>query len=437
MKEFEDRLLVAENFQAQMAPIFRLLTNIWWSRCWVYQELIVARAALLCWPGYQIDSKDFFKLAHVVQVMTSLLADDVAFRRRFHWSFKPDWPSLFDLQKLLKGNAPFKMAKLRQQWQISNTENSAMPLRPLLAISRSLRATDGRDRVYAFLGLSPHYHIVPNYSADFTEGECFREATLAIIKQDKNLDVVCDGMGNAHKLTSLPSWVPDFSSKITRRYRWRHTIRPPPCAGGLGIEPEMETQIDNRRLRIRAIKLGQLDEASIQGPTVFPDKIFQDFKRTGFGQEPYSDRGELIIDAIHEIIQLCQYHEDEKRSMWTHSASWKPVTAFENGEPIEEPALPLFVVQDPGQQRGAKLMGRAPLDSKGGDSIFIAPGSSVPWVLRRINEAGAHNLNTDDYTPGVEAYRLVGDAYVHGFMHGRAIQGLVRGTLMAEWIDLY
>ena len=45
-----------------------------------------------------------------------------------------------------------------------------------------------------------------------------------------------------------------------------------------------------------------------------------------------------------------------------------------------------------------------------GDQIWLLRGANVPFILRR---AGNGNGN----------YRLIGEAYVHGIMHGEAMEG--------------
>jgi hypothetical protein len=50
-----------------------------------------------------------------------------------------------------------------------------------------------------------------------------------------------------------------------------------------------------------------------------------------------------------------------------------------------------------------KLIGVAPLDSRLGDEVWILAGASTPFVLRPLDSG--HR-------------RLIGDAYIHGMMHG-------------------
>lgn len=51
----------------------------------------------------------------------------------------------------------------------------------------------------------------------------------------------------------------------------------------------------------------------------------------------------------------------------------------------------------------------APMSAEAGDEIWILGGSTVPVVLRRVSEG---------------RYRLVGQGYMYGVMHGEAVVGV-------------
>ena len=63
------------------------------------------------------------------------------------------------------------------------------------------------------------------------------------------------------------------------------------------------------------------------------------------------------------------------------------------------------------------FMALVPLGTRERDEICIFPGSRTPYILRR--DSGGNGIHGD------QCYRLVGEAYVHGFMDGEA---LVSGT---------
>jgi hypothetical protein len=53
-------------------------------------------------------------------------------------------------------------------------------------------------------------------------------------------------------------------------------------------------------------------------------------------------------------------------------------------------------------------LGLGPVSSDIGDELWILRGARMPFVLRRRDD---------------RQYQLIGEAYVHGIMHGEAVQG--------------
>ncbi|KAI6497556.1 hypothetical protein MCOR11_004314 [Pyricularia oryzae] len=85
--------------------------------------------------------------------------------------------------------------------------------------------------------------------------------------------------------------------------------------------------------------------------------------------------------------------------------------------------------------------GLADLITKPGDVCAVVRGSRVPFALRPgqgewSGIQGKKKAN-EPKRSAVRRVRLVGEAYVHGFMRGRAIDLLNKGDLMEEAIDIW
>ncbi len=52
-------------------------------------------------------------------------------------------------------------------------------------------------------------------------------------------------------------------------------------------------------------------------------------------------------------------------------------------------------------------LGMAPRSAQVGDQVWILPGTSVPFILQPLNNGN---------------FQLVGEAYVHGIVHGEAVE---------------
>ncbi|KAH8674195.1 heterokaryon incompatibility protein-domain-containing protein [Xylariales sp. PMI_506] len=93
---------------------------------------------------------------------------------------------------------------------------SSADLRTLLRHSRCFRATDARDKVYAFAGLARReYKFAPSYALENTAVHVHHDAARRILKYDGDLTYLLEqafaGRGELGFL--LPSWVPDWNSR--------------------------------------------------------------------------------------------------------------------------------------------------------------------------------------------------------------------------------
>jgi hypothetical protein len=68
-----------------------------------------------------------------------------------------------------------------------------------------------------------------------------------------------------------------------------------------------------------------------------------------------------------------------------------------------------------------KFLGVVPVSALEGDQIWVLRGSRVPFVLRLLANGN---------------YKLIGEAYVHGFMRGELFTGAYRSHDSATVITL-
>ena len=94
----------------------------------------------------------------------------------------------------------------------------------------------------------------------------------------------------------------------------------------------------------------------------------------------------------------------------------------------------LFVTGD------KQYLGLGAMSMEVGDEVWVMKGSKVPFLLRKIGEEEDDEQGTDtsvDNKKGKEKartrrtyYKYIGDLYVHGIMHGEAVDDAV------EWDDV-
>jgi hypothetical protein len=92
---------------------------------------------------------------------------------------------------------------------------------------------------------------------------------------------------------------------------------------------------------------------------------------------------------------------------YTPSVSTEALNPFGLAYNFSYPETRLFVTK-------RKYIGVGPLSIREGDSVFLLPSANVPFILSQEKK----HVNTEDQ---LRRFSLVGEAYVHGIMHGEAL----------------
>jgi hypothetical protein len=191
VKETNEFVLLGKLSHPQYNAFIQLLKRPWWTRSWIVQELYLARRATLICGSSNIEW-DTFSVAALLIIGTE--------------------DSVGSVDNLL--NAGYA-ASLVRIVAILRHSKKTLDLLDLLWEFRSLKASDERDKVFAFLGLLPssdpaHQHIRPQYEADFVR--CYTKTAQACLRLRGNLDcLTTERFPSSSSTASLPSWVPDWS----------------------------------------------------------------------------------------------------------------------------------------------------------------------------------------------------------------------------------
>lgn len=172
----------------EYSALVHLLRRPYFSRSWITQEIYVARDITIQWG----------KTCMSVEKFAAMLR--VAFSSKLY----------------LQDHNPYGYDLIQQVASKHTRTPSTLspdPLEELLA-RRSLKATDPRDKVYAFLGLLNHTNntpldLIPNYELSVTE--CYCATAKAILRYKRNLDCLYVERPST-SIGELPTWVPDWSS---------------------------------------------------------------------------------------------------------------------------------------------------------------------------------------------------------------------------------
>jgi hypothetical protein len=175
-----------------------LFKRPWWERVWIRQEIALHRVVKV-WCG----SKTFnmgilppalFMLAHISSLgfANTTSHSDSDQEVSLPWDYHP---------KML--------AELRK---MAGNGSSWVGLAQLLRLTRSCKATDGRDTVFSVLGLAnPELHqLFPDYRQDLKD--VLFSTVKAVLGLEHGIDIlgVCQ---NSERKLGLPSWVPLLTEK--------------------------------------------------------------------------------------------------------------------------------------------------------------------------------------------------------------------------------
>lgn len=239
----------------------KLINLPWWTRVWVFQEIVAAKEAILvCGKAWL--PLDIFQDAarNLLDVWTEKM--ETRFRdktlhpqaRRFvqRGNYHVRWSSW--CEDLASKD------RLRKRLQ----QGEAISLLEILSSQRGPfhGASDPRDRVFALTGLSSeHQELQRAYNTDYTQSieEIYATFARSFIQVSGNMNMLSASRTRAWDSGStLPSWVPDWRVG----YGWEDLRRISDCqlfdAGG-GTRCEVLETCDPRSLRIMGVKFDKID----------------------------------------------------------------------------------------------------------------------------------------------------------------------------------
>ncbi|WPH02248.1 Heterokaryon incompatibility protein (HET) [Acrodontium crateriforme] len=260
----------------------KLLERPWFQRTWVIPEIALARFTTVACGRHNISWDNLVRLIHDVQ---------------------PALVPGFHKQTDLLGNARQRIAIITQ---IAASQRAGLlhtDITQLLILAKASRATDARDMVYAFYGLTllttfPHYNrpietlyidIAHMYVNSILWEDYYSSwHALSALQRTQQLMSILYSAGALHQHYKLPSWVPDWThqwylaplwcqptSNITTgtaRDEWSTGIRSTFRAGGdtLDIFEVVDETHSMARLRVSAIICDTIANVSEATPTSTP-----------------------------------------------------------------------------------------------------------------------------------------------------------------------
>ena len=241
---FYDGQLLAEELRdkpdATIPPLLELLSNPWFSRLWIIQEVVLAKDASMLCGDLTISFK---KLLRELVLYRQRMQEKARSMQTVSWhrtleNFISQVASIFidqqdrrnkqqQQQPGVSSNNPFPASI---DYQSSNKRQATIgDLRAyaaLLTQCRYQQASDPRDKIYGLLGLA-NDGLSSLLNPDYNESvsSTYTRTAGAIIMHSKSLYLLSQArkVAKSDSPYSLPSWVPDWTTKESSRDPWSHT----------------------------------------------------------------------------------------------------------------------------------------------------------------------------------------------------------------------
>jgi hypothetical protein len=422
----------------ELSAFVQLLQQPWFERVWVIQEVAISKSSVVTQGSFETPWKDF---AAAVYLLSELGLT----------------PSLNSLDTHI-ANVVFTES-VRRRIEL----DQPYKLRDLMILFRFAKATDARDKIYGVLNLSDaflHATMAPTISYEHSVSDTYRLWTMYMIRSENSLEVLSAANRYKSSVAGVAySWVPDWNT--TDDSISNHLSAWPSEYFRATASSEMDLEFRNNEtvLGLHGHVVDRIDAVGAilsnkAGATIFGsescalvytlNRVWMSWEATTrFDKVPlYSPTGETMRDAFWQTVSFGEdgYGPDEKehgradfddffaglrkpmlllerfqihrsRHLWV--AFWAMMlilrALFSRDKPRSIRPFTLHCEQT-GWRRAIRTqsgyIGLAVHCAEVGDQVALFKGSRMPLVVRQ---------DSDDW-------RLIGDSYVHGIMHGEAWQ---------------
>ncbi|KAL6406781.1 Heterokaryon incompatibility protein 6, OR allele [Ilyonectria robusta] len=413
--------------------LWRFLERPYWTRVWIIQELAVrgrfTKASGIFYCGTtRFERTQFDHFCGLILFMITNTSRKT-FRTDTHELDEP-------LRSMLTNGHPPGLTMSQTLAACTGGENRNTDW--LLRVTARFKATDPRDKLYALLGMAQDGNILkPDYSTSYEQ--VLMSFVSSHIERYKSLRVL---LGNRYReMPTNPSWVPDLLDVDFH--------------GGQGLIPAMENdyfQAAGTRAAVVSINatlnslsslgvfVGEIDK--VIGPLMVAEKQFDPASQniqsisTSLGQDKFFEALRDLYKGLPESDRETFWRTLCLNGDWTGEDTIFPAPAdFALKQQVAFGFKSIPVDFMPGEPEGTRYaafvgsfiaslqtamsnrtfittqdgrMGAGPFLTRAGDVIVVMFGAPFCLILRPVGHQ----------------YQLVGDAYVHGIMHGELVEGL-------------
>lgn len=410
----------SEAFQLSLLAFFYLP---WWTRIWTAQEWGLAKRAVFFCGERKLNGHHLQFFAQ-----NSFAHDACCATNKQFGKYTIDGRSVHaGLQKA----ALVRAQDVFQSWGYRGFVD-------ILATFQYRQCFNPRDKVFGLLGLAPESFrskIILDYSR--SPEEVFTDVVLAAIAETGNLNVLSYIYGRRARNLNLPSFIPDFTADVQEKWVPNYLSR---CFVTLDYYNACASSTPD-------LKMTDTDEAVTSGVIIdvvqstphgrfdasWADKLQEYCRLAGLNSTCTS----RACGDVHTFWKtLCGgIYYDYKGASWfrpvndsdvSSFAKWQAWIAADMASELEDKDVldfnRVFSTTIAGRKMVTTTAGSlvlAPWRTCVGDVVAVLPGGRVPFILRPQilrRDSGFAEKGPERALQ----YQFVGDAYVHGFMHGEA-----------------
>lgn len=417
--------------------IAKLFRRRYFSRVWIIQEVILARAITVFCGRYSVSWDDLIKTSHFVAVTTWTRWIHACSNHAYHHAV----PTTLNYSK----------------WR--REDGALHNILYYLVIARQFRASRLHDKVYALFGVAESSVGKRRFCPDYEKSvaDAYKDAAIQILKDSNDLHLLAHAEfahDKFYELKELPSWVPDWSCSQVAGIE----LAGMPRFSAAGDVPR--SLVFDKTYRTLSVKGTKLDDIILvgeskrdvldskpvpgwlaileQSPLTYAtgESRFEVFWRTLItntagipAQYPASSEyGAGFSSWFRDRVKRCFDEAEAKYVLTLLPEADGNVTATSATASVTLPSLDSWYCLDHNKRivgadeyettySHARFL-RLFLTSHGylgvgseslveQDSVWIIAGSCTPLLLREAR-------------PGT--FKLVGAVYLHGFMDGRALK---------------
>ncbi|KIW95612.1 uncharacterized protein Z519_04197 [Cladophialophora bantiana CBS 173.52] len=453
----ESRIICSDTLKWDM--VRRLMDSEWFSRVWVLQEVGLARSAVLLHGNATMNWAYLVELMLIVASRVDVASLMGTVKSGMVWDLFEDLWRTFGNDISWRNELPM--------CRTLNSNESQVSFINILNDGRSYKATDQRDRVYAFLshpstacGIAKEKRlVVPNYN--LSVDQVYFNTAVAILENDPYpwtlLTCIDHTVGSPSLCGRRPSWVPRWDEGW--RVYWLGYPEMWYRAGG--TQPatfQFEVSRPESSLHLTGVILDSIEWTS----RVFDseDLLLEPQKKEGplqklwqglehgdcshvYGSSPYdreyaysltiiagraTDEGPAEDNpSLHRAVYRTYKELLHDGTSGDHGSHPLPSTDADSNRQQEQDSprsLELEALTYVGSnQRRALHNRRFFRTSKGyygvghmtieiGDECCVFRGANMPFVIRRVSANGVQGAPTSS------RHLLVGESYVQGVMRG-------------------